>query len=165
MAPKILAHNREHLMSKLLLCCILLGSVLFLSCIPDVPEECEDFLALPVARQVEVFRTFPVEKQLHVYTCDYRYSHPSNASLATALAERGENIVPILIDRLRQEDDERNLEPIIHILELMYKRGYLRDREDVVNFIRNAVSNMKRPAVKEVNQEMLRSIERQISTP
>ena len=153
--------------NKLFLGCLilLLGSIPFSSCRPDAPEECKDFLTLPVARQEEVFRTYPVEKQLNLYICDYRYSHPVNVGLAYGLAEWGEKVVPFLLNRLEQEEDERNQEPIIHVFELMYRRGYLRDREDVVNAIRRTVSNMQRPAVKEVSQEMLFSIEGKISTP
>lgn len=141
---------------------LLLGGIALLSCRSNVPVECRAFLALPVARQVEIFRTFPVEKQLDVYICDYRYSHPANVGLPYALAEQGQNIVSYLIERLDQEDDERNQEPIIHVFEIMYMRGYLRNREDVVRVIRRSVSVMKRPAVKRVSQEMLGSIEKQV---
>lgn len=151
-------------MTKLFLGCILLGNILLSSCGQDAPSECSDFLALPVARQVEVFDNFPMEKQLHAYICDYRYSHPSNASLASALAERGETIVPLLIVRLEQED-EHSQEAIIHIFELMYERKHLQGREDIVKSIQHVISNMRTPGVKEVSQGMLKNIEGQISKP
>ena len=101
---------------------------------------------------METFRTLPPEEHLEAFICNYRYTHPANLSVAYALAERGEPIVPVLLDRLEHEEDEQNQEPIIYVFEVMYKTGHLRDREDVVNAIRRTVSKMKNPTV---SQRML----------
>ena len=97
---------------------------------------------------------------MELWVCDYRHIHPYNVGLAYSIAERGEDALPSLTERLRAEKDEVNQEAIIYVIEIMYKRGYVRGREDVVELVRGVVAGMKDKAPKEVAEESLRAIER-----
>src|SRR5688572_5383050 len=71
----------------------------------DMPVECRAFFSLPASQREKDFRTYDFEKQLDLYRCGMR-SRPPASSLSLLIAERGEFIVPALLEKLENERDE-----------------------------------------------------------
>jgi hypothetical protein len=123
-----------------------------------MPSDCRDFYALTPEQRVAAFRTYPVEKQFELYRCGMR-REPPDMGLALYIADGGEKAIPFLLDKLRTSDDEPTQSQIIDIFEAMSRRGYLQNRRDVVDQIRENVTRMKRPFFKKMGETSLKNIE------
>jgi hypothetical protein len=126
---------------------------------PTMSDECKEFFAHPLDEHGKVISTYDLDKQLRVYRCalDRR---PPESSLATYIANRGEPAIPTLLDRLEGQTDELFQYGIIDILEVMSIKGYLRDRVDVVNRVRQVVAKMKSQTFREMSEKSLTEIEK-----
>jgi hypothetical protein len=85
---------------------------------------------------------------------------PPDSSLTLFIAERGEAAIPTLLDKLETEKDEMFQYGIIDILEVMSVKGYLRNRRDVIDRIRQIVAKMKISTFRDMAQEGLSQIEK-----
>jgi hypothetical protein len=132
------------------------------ACTPDLPSECEkhsSFFELSLnGRHLEI-KTFPLEKQVDVYLCGM-FRHPPSLGLADDIADGGEKILPYLTERLKSEKNERNQQSIIYLLKIVSTKNYLRNREDIVEQIRQVVSDMKSEQFRERSREWLEQIEK-----
>ena len=88
--------------SRLSTKCILLLCLLALSC-SGMPKLCKDYYITKHAR--EPLENYPIEEQIDIYLCGYRYLHPPNGD-HRALARNGVNILPLLLDRLERAEDD-----------------------------------------------------------
>ena len=136
---------------------VLLTSVSNLGCGPEISEECTDYYAQPSYEREKAFRDYPVEKQLAIYRCAVR-REPPELGLAYYIAERGEKNIPMLLDRLKGENDEPTKVGIIYIFELMSSKNYMRGRRDVIDQIKQVVSSMRYKVVREEAEESLKKI-------
>jgi len=79
------------------------------------------------------------------------------------IAERGESIVPALLQKLEGEKEESFQYAIIDIFEVMSVKGQLRGRKDVVGRIRQVVANMKDSTFREMAERDVEEIEKNSS--
>lgn len=122
------------------------------------PPECRPFLALARDEQVAQFRGYPAEKQLDAYLCTMR-QEPPDLSFADLIADRGPDVIPPVVQRLKSTDSEGDKGNLIYLLEVMSERGYLRDRTDVVAEISQSIDTMKSPGAREEGLERLKKIQ------
>ena len=79
---------------------------------------------------------------------------PSETGLTVPIAERGDSIIPALLDQLEKEKDELTQLVIIDVFEVMSIKGTLRDRPDVVSKIQKATNRMKFPFKEHAEREL-----------
>ena len=131
------------------------------SCWPKMPAECKatGFFDLPIAQQAKQFRGFPMERQVDLFICDYRYSHPFNVGFAFDVAKHGDEAIPYLADKLKTEKDVNNQGAIIYILKIMFEDGRVRNKEAAAQVIRRAIPEIKCNASESLCSERLKEIE------
>ena len=137
----------------------LLSYLILTGCLPPMSAECRAFLYQPASVREKQFRTFDLDKQLDLYRCGMR-RRPPESSLSLLIAERGEQIIPTLLQKLEGEKDELFQYAIIDIFEVMSIKGYLRGRSDVVSRMRQVVARMKISIFREMAQRDLDEIEK-----
>jgi hypothetical protein len=125
----------------------------------SMSAECRDFFLRPSSEREKLFPTYDLDKQLDLYRCGMN-RRPPDSSLPLFIAERGEAAIPTLLDKLEAEKDELFQYGIIDIFEVMSVKGYLRDRRDVINRIRQVVAKMKVSTFREMAQKDLSQIEK-----
>src|ERR1700686_4190477 len=121
---------------------LLLGCFSTGGCGHQMPSLCKEFYDLTPQDQEVEFRVFSVEKQLEVYRCEMRRK-PPNLGRAYDIASRGVEVIPILLERLKAEEDEHFDNDLIYIFRIMSRDGYLEGRKDVVDEIKNVVSRIR----------------------
>ena len=147
--------------SKLLIGTVLIASTWFQGCMDrTMSAECKSFFSLPAKEKERLFPTFELDKQLALYRCGMDRRPPST-TWSLLIADRGESIVPILLEKLEKEPDEQFQYGIIGIFEVMSVKGYLRGKFDAILRIRRVVLNMKTPLFRDLAQETLQKIERE----
>jgi len=138
------------------LCCV------FSSCGPRRPHECSQYDAFldlgPTDQQRLEFLRHPLPEELEIYICCW-YSEPAPRYLAGLIADRGEEAIPILLKRLKEEPREYSQYAIMYIFNVMGSKGYLRGRLDIVDEIRVIVSSMKDGYTKQSSQQLLNKIQ------
>lgn len=161
MNPKRLKERVNKMVSTKIIYFILTTALISAAtCRQQMPSEYKEFFDLPLPRQVEEFRRYPVSKQLDLYLYDWNYVHPSKVGFAYTIAERGEGVAPFLISSLNAEKNENSQDAIVHIFEIMFDRGFLKGREDILIVIRKVISNMSDPAIQQLSRERLSKIEK-----
>lgn len=125
---------------------------------PAMSTECRDFFLRPASEREKLFPTYDLDKQLELYRCGMN-RRPPDSSLPLFIAERGEGVIPTLLDKLEVEKDELFQYGIIDIFEVMSVKGYLRERRDVVDRIRRVVAKMKVSTFREMAEKDLSKIE------
>lgn len=145
---------------RLLLIPILISAGCISSCGVEMSQDCKAFFFdLTTQQQVNEFRKYPVEQQLELYLCGMRIE-PPQIGFAWYIADHGEKVIPFLVDRLRQENDESKRRDIIYIFEAMARGGDLEGRQDIVEIIQQVISTMK--GSKEESEQMLARIKMHI---
>jgi hypothetical protein len=152
-------------MKLCLLSITFISVALMSSCWPRMPAECTDtgFFGLPGAQQEGRFRGLPMEKQVELFICDYRYRHPFNIRFAVDIAERGDGAIPYLADKLKSEKDVNNQGAIIYILKIMFEDGHVRNKEVAAQVMRQVIPEMKCNASESLCDERRKEIERIIA--
>lgn len=138
-----------------------LGTAAFLflcSCNPlfraGLSTDCEEFLRVPHNGRDATFRTYTLEKQVNVYLCMMNKEPPA-MGLAEPIADRGEEVIPYLLERLKEQRTDYARDDILYIFELLSEKGHLRNRADVLDRIREAISMMKNAGRKQMSLERL----------
>lgn len=144
-----------------LIAVLLFSSELNFSCRHEEPAVCREFHNLSGQQQEKDFPTFPVEKQLEIYRCEMQMKPPAS-SWAYEIAKGGGKIIPIVLEKLKIEKEETRQNDLIYLFQVMSEEGYLHDRQDVADQIRQVVSKMKYSAIRNQAQEALNQIEKNI---
>jgi hypothetical protein len=126
---------------------------------PSMSTECRDFFLRPASEREQLFKTYDLDKQLDLYRCGMG-RRPPDSSLPLFIADRGETAIPTLLDKLDTEKDEMFQYGIIDIFEVMSVKGYLRNRRDVIERIRQMVAKMKISTFRDMSREALSQIEK-----
>ncbi|HYX71509.1 MAG TPA: hypothetical protein VE732_01955 [Nitrososphaera sp.] len=138
--------------------------ILFYSaCGPKTPDGCDEaraFFNLPSGEQLPEFRNLSAEKQLEYVICDYRYTHPFSVTFVRILAQRGDEVIPLLAEKIKTERDANNLEAVIYVLEIMFKDGTVKNKGTALQQIRQATVEMKCDSSKERCNERWKDIDR-----
>jgi hypothetical protein len=149
-------------MSKMKLWLLGLASLLIMgfstSCVPPTPPECRAFLNLPREERHAEFRTYEIEKQLDVYLCTMKAELP-DVGLADEVANRGEAVIGPIVAKLKSVSSETDKYEMIHLLEVMSERGYLRGKKDVIAQISDVIDAMKTDSIKHRSAESLKKIQ------
>ena len=135
---------------------IALLSWVFFGCGP--PPECSQFFALNLEQRHRDFRSYPIDKQLDVYLCAIKVE-PPDESFANDIADRGTEAIPFVVAKLKSAKSEVEQESLIHVLEVLSDRGYLRNRKDVVAEISNVIDSMRISQIRESSLESLKKIQ------
>lgn len=126
-----------------------------------LPRECREFFDLPAREQVDLFRTYPVEKQVDLYLCGMNREPPESA-YAAYIAEGGEKNIPYLLQRLKAERVEIVQTRLIDIFTVMAIKGQLRGRKDILAELDQVVSKMEFEPVKRKAQMYLEEIRKNV---
>jgi len=120
---------------------------------------CKDFYDLPGKERETEFPKYDVNKQLDIYVCAMRRKPPIS-TWAYDIAKGGENKMPVVLKRLREEQDPVMQYHLIHLLQIMSEESYFRGRRDVVEEVREVISRMGYSPAKTQAQEAFSEIER-----
>lgn len=141
----------------------LIVSVSF-TCVSDRRPECDEYNTFfdlgPTDEQNAEFLKQTIESQLEIYVCGW-YREPRPLHFADVFAERGDEAIPLVLDRIKREKRELSQKALVYIFVRMSSKGYLRGRKDVADAIRPIVSAMKDPYTKESTQKYLDEIEKE----
>lgn len=84
-----------------------------------------EFFSLTWDEQRQLFKTYPVDKQIEVYLASRNYIAPNAHHLAPVLAANGAPIVPRLVDRLERTTVDGEIEDLVQVFyELQVSRQY-----------------------------------------
>jgi hypothetical protein len=139
------------------LICLLLSGF-STACVPPTPPECRAFLNLPREQRHAEFRTYEIEKQLDVYLCTSKSELP-DVGLADEVANRGEVAMGPIIAKLESVQSEADKYEMIHLLEVMSERGYLRGKKEVIAQISDVIDEMKLDPIKQRSVASLKKIQ------
>jgi restriction endonuclease Mrr len=117
-----------------------------------------EYYQLSSQEQLKKIQSSPVDKQLVLYECDMLQEPPADIS-DILIAQHGAELIPVVLEKMKATKDEGSQEILIHILEEMAKKGYLRGRQDVADQVRATISAMKLAIIKREAQEKLSTIE------
>ena len=67
--------------------------------------ECNEFFSKPTSERERLFANYDLETQLRLYRCGMNL-RPPDSSLPIFIAEKGESVIPILLNRVETEKDE-----------------------------------------------------------
>jgi len=138
---------------------VVLFACLFSSC-NRIPKEYREFLDLSPAQQREAMKKLPPNRRIDFYLAGMRYVEPPQIELADDIAREGKPVLPILVQRLREEKDETNQLDIMFVFEAMHQRFYRLNQEpDIVNLLRKTTDGMKDSWHKQRGEEILKYIE------
>jgi hypothetical protein len=108
------------------------------------------------------FDNFDTETQFRIYRCGFDFM-PIETAQSSQIARKGPVIIPDLLNRLRIEHDPVSKFAIIIIFERMSARGYLDDRNDVIDAIASTISEMEAGWAKDYSEDSLSRIRENIS--
>jgi hypothetical protein len=109
------------------------------------------------SQQDKLFPTYSLEEQLTIYRCGMD-RRPPDRYLANYIADRGQDTIPMLLEKLENESDELTQVALIRIFEIMAEKGYLKGRSDVVARIRIVVERMRIGVFKQMASTSLERI-------
>ena len=124
-------------------------------------KQCSEFFSRPAGAREKLFQTYPLEAQLTIYRCGMNRV-PPDTYLASYIADRGKEVIPILLERLKAEPDEFSQHAIINIFEMLAVKGHMQNRTDVAEEIRRVVNRMKIDLYRKMAARSLEKIENDI---
>lgn len=144
----------------LLLITLTLVVSVFTGCRSQIPAEYQEFFELSPNQQNEEMRRLPLDKQIDYYLAGVTYRHPPMLGLAENIARHGREAIPFLLQRLREERDERQQVYIMYVFKHMHQREYhnLSNEMEVIELLRTVTANMRDSDYKDRGEETLRVI-------
>ena len=110
--------------------------------------------------QIDEFRASSLERQFEIFLLDLKCRHPHDLEFTEIIAERGNEAVPFLEERLRESKSERQKASIIGIfmfMSIMHTAGF-RQHPDLLIYLENEIVSMKNPSFKNVAERALQEI-------
>ncbi|MDA2925560.1 hypothetical protein MYX65_13085 [Acidobacteria bacterium AH-259-L09] len=141
-----------------------------ISCMGEIPSEYRAFFDLPLSQQHRAIHDYPLDKQLDIYLIAVTRIHPPDYAFADDIASSGKKATPILVKRLKGEQDESIQQKIIYIFEVMarchnfnvqhdlYLDYDVGNDKDVITLVKQVVSLMEGPFYKERSERSLKVI-------
>src|SRR6266540_3617316 len=147
--------------SKLMIMMLVLPGLMYTTCgkTPVTPNGYRSFSSLPPGQQTKEFGSYPISKQVDYFIFEFRYVHPFSNSLAFVIADRGDQAVPYMLNRIKSENDDRDKLAILYIFKIMFEHDHPTDPQGTLAALRDVVSKMKTPSVKQSADGMLGVIE------
>lgn len=129
-------------------CLIVLISLSCLSCNSQAPSECKQLCGLSNDQQYSVFTSYSPEKQFDLYvncknekSC-WNDSESRHDYYGQWMAEN-KKALPLLLERLQSENDERVQQDILYVLRFMAVNGQLKGESNVPKVVNRVVENMR----------------------
>ncbi len=146
----------------------LVGLALLSGCVPfsrwceqNPPPPYRRFFYLSLDERHRAILTYPIEDQIDLYLYNVRCMHPPDLYLAYDIARSGEAAVPALLKRLRTTQRQSEQYHIIYVFEAMANFYYpVKDDEQAMATLREAVAAMRDPLSKERSEKSLAVIEK-----
>jgi hypothetical protein len=138
-----------------LVCCILLGGC------ANHRFEREFFFKNPAATRMDRLRQFSLDDQYRLFRYGNDRFEPPLTGLVKPIAERGQNAVPFLLEKLNSHADDITVRDVLSLFETMgsIKSYDVKSDALVMDTLRSRVSTMKDPGWKAVCSKMLGRIE------
>ena len=124
-------------------------------------NQCSEFFSRPAGAREKLFQTYSLEDQLTIYRCGMNRV-PPDTYLASYIADRGNEVIPILLERLKTEPDEFSQYAIVDIFEMLAVKGHMQNRTDVAEEIRRVVNQMKIDLYRKMAAQSLERIDKDI---
>ena len=113
---------------------------------------------MPISQEEVALHKYSIEEQVAICICGM-YREPPAMHLAYALADAGDKVVPLLIERLKAQKEEAGQRNIIYILKILFQEGQIGSKEDGIKEIERVVAVMKDEVIRNRSQAMLEEIE------
>lgn len=124
------------------------------------PSDYVEFRNLPLERQRCEFSKLPLDKQVdfHFYAMS---REPPDVQLGIWIAQRGDTVIPQLLQRLEQEPEDYRKEKLVLIFQQMQTYNYanLTKSEKTIERLKNVAAEMKDARWKRIADDYIKSIE------
>lgn len=146
------AFTKANVCVNLLVLVLLVTALTVGSCRESIPSEYRSFFDRPLGEQSDALQKYPLNKQIDIYLIAVTRIHPPLSHLAVDLARHEKKVVPYLVERLREEEDDELRADIIYVFRWMARlHNYgpdhpfyidydVRNDLDVVSFLEQVVS-------------------------
>ncbi len=127
----------------------------------ELPSEYQWFFALPSAQQHRALAKEPMEKQIDIYLFAIENFQPSayGFGFSDDIAANGSAAVPLLIARLRRDQNESHQWALIQVFRDMVKFHHdFRNEKDTLQVLTAVVGSMKGPFYRKDSQNLLNEI-------
>ena len=118
------------------------------------------FFTLPLERQHFEFRTYPFDKQYAIYMYSMERRHPPDLSFAYEIAARGKEVVPMLLQKVKETGNEWEQDRIIYVFVAMARQDSYDVKSDhnLIKTLRATVASMQKETVRENSSRYLAEI-------
>jgi hypothetical protein len=123
----------------------------------------DEFFQLGTQEQRQVVSHYPLEKQIDIYLASRHHIYPYVPYLAEVIAENGESIIPLLVDRLNQSTiDEEKVDLLWVFFFLEMQRDYaVADDGNLMDLLERQVRSIHSEIYRESAMDSLQRIRRQ----
>lgn len=105
-------------------------------------QEFKEFYALSRDKQKEQMMKMPIDKQIDFHLYAMR-RHPADKRFAEDIAAQGENVVPDVIRRFRNEEKDYRKTDILYILVEICRTKKCEEDKELIAKVSNGISLMK----------------------
>lgn len=128
-------------------------------CENTTPPEYRRLFRLPREQQAEEFKKYPLEQQVDIYIYAMQGVEPPLTEFAGFLASNGKKIIPLLLERLKDVKNDRIRYYFIRVFdEIHMNHCSLKDEQEVIQAIRDVISEMKDPSYRHLCELYLKTI-------
>ena len=142
----------------LLLSILSLGPGLQGTCGYHAPPEYNRIFELPSDQQRVEFRKLPLDKQLDMF----RYAifrEPPSIQYVNFLASDGREVLPQLLQRLREEKNDYAKAMLIRVFREMHEEYYnLRSEDDIIDILKRESGTIRDSTWREESEKYIKSI-------
>jgi hypothetical protein len=132
----------------------------FQECKNATPPEYQRLFRLPIDQQEAEFKKYPLEQQIDIYIEAMQGVEPPATQFGEFLASNGRKVIPLMLQRLKAEENDRHKYCLIASFEQMDSEFCsLKADKDVIPAIRQAISGIKDSGYKEMSEMSLNAIQ------
>lgn len=142
---------------------LLLYSTFNFGCGTPMPNDCQHYYSMPMSRREEVLRSYSIDKQYQIFRCGMENIQPQDKGPAFIIAERGEQVIPFLLEKIETENGDAVGE-ILLVFQVLSEEGYLQRKEDVMTRLEQRVASIENRYAREQAHKRLLEIQANITT-
>jgi len=125
-----------------------------------IPSEYRSFVEMPLSKQHEFMSKMPLDRRIDYYLAGMRYIEPPQIGLADDIAREGKKALPVLVQRVRAENDERAKVNLVLVFGVMHSRFVkLDDERETLTTLRQTVAEMTNQDYRKRSEQTLEYIE------
>jgi len=145
-----------------LLLTIAMAAFSVMQCGNHTPPEYRRLFALPVQQQALEFKKYPLDQQLDIYVHAIEDVEPPATQFGTFLAANGKKVIPLLLNKLKEEKSDRRRFYLIAVFYQMHtEHCSLKDEREVVETISAVIREMKDSTYRGLCEVYLKAIREQ----